>query len=354
MQKSREHIAFKKLSFITLVAVYFLILVGGIVRSTGSGMGCPDWPKCFGNWVPPTDVSELPATYKEDYVAYRQNKNVRFAKYLILFGMSKKAEQITQTESVREESTFNVYKTWTEYVNRLVGATIGLLIFAMMIGSITYFNEDKTVFYLSMFSFFLVGFQGWIGSIVVSTNLMPWMITIHMILALFIVLLLIYINFRIRRASILSVSTKDERILVLLTIICLFTMGVQIILGTQVRETMDIIASDMAFAFRDTWISKAGLSFFIHRSFSLLILGLHVWLLYMVLKNRHQSSLVRNMGKYIVLLIFIEMVSGVIMAYFAIPPFIQPIHLLFSTLIFGVLYYMFLIIRNSKNKFATS
>jgi len=354
MQKFREHIAFKKLSFITLIAVYFLILVGGIVRSTGSGMGCPDWPKCFGNWVPPTNVSELPETYKEDYVAYRQMKNIRFARYLNLFGMSKKAEQITQDGSVQEESTFNVFKTWTEYVNRLVGATIGLLIFAMMIGSITYFHEDKAVFYLSVFSFILVGFQGWIGSIVVSTNLMPWMITIHMILALLIVLLLIYINFRIRRASLFLVSSKDERILVLLTIICLSTMGIQIILGTQVRETMDIIASDMAFAFRDTWISKAGLSFFIHRSFSLLILGLHVWLLYMVLKNRHQSSLVRNMGKYIVLLIFIEMVSGVVMAYFAIPPFIQPIHLLFSTLIFGVLYYMFLIIRNSKNNFATS
>ncbi len=354
MNNVRKNIAFKKLSFITLIAVYFLILVGGIVRSTGSGMGCPDWPKCFGNWVPPTDVSELPESYKEDFVAYRQKKNDRFAKYLSFFGMSNKAEQITHDESVSEESTFNVYKTWTEYVNRLVGATIGLLIFAMMIGSITYFKEDRTVFYLSVFSFFLVGFQGWIGSIVVSTNLMPWVITIHMILALLIVLLLIYINFRIRKTSLLSISTKNEKILVLLTIACLTTMGIQIILGTQVRETIDMIASDLAFAFRDTWISMAGISFFVHRSFSLLILGLHGVLLYILLKNRHQSTLIRNMGKYIVLLIFIEMLSGVIMAYFGIPPFIQPIHLLFSTIIFGVLYYMFLLIRSSKSNIATS
>jgi len=354
MSKSKEHIGFRKLSFVTLVAVYFLILVGGIVRSTGSGMGCPDWPKCFGSLVPPTHVSELPEDYKEYYANYRHEKNVRFARYLEYLGMPQKADQILNDESILKEADFNVYKTWTEYVNRLVGAIIGLLIFATMIGSISYFRVDRRVTFISIFTFMLVGFQGWIGSIVVSTNLMPWMITLHMVLALVIVLLLIYINFRIRKESLKSASNDNKKIIVILTVICLVTMAIQIVLGTQVREAIDAVAADLSFTFRDTWVSKTGISFLIHRSFSLLILGLHGWLLYVILKNKHQSAIVKNIGKYVVLLIVIEIISGVIMAYFSIPPFIQPMHLLFSTLIFGILYYMYLVVINSKHKLVTS
>ena len=354
MDRDKRHIAFKRLSFVTLMAVYFLILVGGIVRSTGSGMGCPDWPKCFGSFVPPTDVSELPEDYKDYYANYRLEKNVRFARYLNFFGMPEKADQIVNDESILVEEDFNVSKTWTEYINRLTGASIGLLIFAMMIGSISYFKEDKPVFYWSGSTFLLVGFQGWIGSIVVSTNLMPWMITIHMILALVIVLFLIYINFRIRRISLNSSLSSDKKAIVLLTVLCLVTMGIQIVLGTQVREAIDVVAANMSFALRETWISKTGISFLIHRSFSLLILGVHGWLLYFVLRNKHRSSFIKNIGKYIVILISIEIMSGVAMAYFGIPPYIQPIHLLLSTVIFGALYYMYLVLVNSKNKIATS
>ena len=354
MNRNKKHITFKRLGFVTLIAVYFLILVGGIVRSTGSGMGCPDWPRCFGSFVPPTDVSELPEDYKEYYANYRHEKNVRFARYLNFFGMPEKADQIVNDKSILVEEDFNVSKTWTEYINRLTGATIGLLIFAMMIGSISYFKEDRPVFYLSGSTFLLVGFQGWIGSIVVSTNLMPWMITIHMLIALVIVLLLIYINFRVRKVSLNSSISSDKKIIIPLTVLCLVTIGIQIVLGTQVREAIDVVAANMSFAFRETWISKTGISFLIHRSFSLLILGVHGWLLYFVLKNKDQSSFIRNIGKYIVILISIEIMSGVAMAYFGIPPYIQPIHLLLSTVIFGALYYMFLIIVNPQNKIATS
>jgi cytochrome c oxidase assembly protein subunit 15 len=74
----------------------------------------------------------------------------------------------------------------------------------------------------------------------------------------------------------------------------------------------------------------------------------------MVMRNEHHSTLVKNIGKYVLILLVIEIISGAIMAYFSIPPFIQPVHLLLSTVSFGVLYYLYLVIVNTKSKIATS
>ena len=354
MIENKSHKGFKRLSLATLVAVYFLILVGGIVRSTGSGMGCPDWPKCFGSWVPPTKVTQLPDDYKNYYANYRHEKNVRFARYLNWLGMEEKADRVVNDTSILQEADFNVYKTWTEYVNRLVGVVIGLLIFATMLGSLSYWKEDRVVTFIAILNFFTVGFQGWIGSIVVSTNLMPWMITFHMIIALFIVLLLIYLNFRIRKNELQIAGGISTKKLIVLSIACLGALGAQIVLGTQVREAIDVVAAELSFALRETWIGKTGISFIVHRSFSIVLLLLHIGLLHMVMKNKHHSSLMKNLGKYVIALLVIEIISGIVMAYFSIPPFVQPIHLLLSTVSFGVLYYLYLIIVNSKNKVATS
>ena len=91
---------YRQLAFVTLAAVYFLIAVGASVRASGAGMGCPDWPTCFGQWVPPTSETQLPSNYQEIYA------DLGYA-----------------------DTRFNVVKTWTEYLNRLIGVGIGLLIF---------------------------------------------------------------------------------------------------------------------------------------------------------------------------------------------------------------------------------
>src|SRR5579859_4150361 len=136
---------FQKINLITIVLLFVLILAGGVVRSTGSGMGCPDWPKCFGCMVPPTNVSQLPKDYKQKYVAERLAKNQKFAKTLDVFGFSDLAMRLRLDKSILVPEEFNAAKTWTEYINRLIGATTGLFLFACALFAFTYWHKNKTI-----------------------------------------------------------------------------------------------------------------------------------------------------------------------------------------------------------------
>lgn len=328
--------SFRRLTRSTLVAVYILILVGGVVRSTGSGMGCPDWPKCFGNWIPPMSVSELPPNYKEVYAAYRQKKNIRFAKYLSTLGMAETGEKILNDPTVLHENDFNPTKTWIEYINRVIGVIIGFLIFAVLLVSWKFRNTQSSLTIIAAITFVLVGIQGWIGSFVVSTNLTPWTITVHMFLALAIVALLIYLVHQSSFAREINSSLGFWWLTA-----CMAVLLVQILMGTQVREAIDQVAA----ASRDTWISKLGSEFIIHRSFSWIVLILHVGLMVRLYKTEGLKSFALTLN----LLILGTILTGMGMAYFAVPAFLQPVHLLLATVTFGM-QFAFLLRLNRKTE----
>jgi heme a synthase len=338
------HRTFYRLSLATLVAVYFLILVGGIVRSTGSGMGCPDWPKCFGSWVPPTSISQLPEDYKEIYSEQRHQKNIRFANYLRTLGFTETADKIVTDESIREEADFNPVKTWIEYVNRLIGAVIGLLIFAVLIYSLRFWNTHRTLTIVALLTFILVGFQGWIGSIVVSTNLTPWTITVHMFLALVIVALLVYL---VHQASQSQWQFKYVSGLYPWLIACIGIVLVQILLGTQVREALDQIVSQNVD--RENWIESLGLAFIVHRSFSWVVLLVHA----VVLIKLFRSGFNKRFTLSVLLLILGTILSGTGMAYFSVPALLQPIHLVLAAITFGVEFLLVLQLNTTQRTVLT-
>jgi cytochrome c oxidase assembly protein subunit 15 len=346
MGDSRGNIKFRRLGLITIIAVYLVILAGGIVRSTGSGMGCPDWPKCFGNWIPPNDESQIPENYKEIYSEKRKLKNVKLASYLRVLNFNELADRIENDQSIYKEANFNLNKTYIEYVNRVVGVLIGVFIFLVLIYSIPFLKTDRLIFYLSLLTFILVVLQGWIGSVVVSTNLLPFMITLHMALALVIVCLLIYTIVRSQKEAIEAqmINKSIYRLLMFLLIITF----VQIISGTQVREEVDVIAANMNYTGRHLWIGQLGEVFNFHRLLSILVLSAHAYLLYLLLKL-YKSGPVFKMGIFLITLLLAEFIFGIILSAGNIPAAIQPLHMLFASLIFGVQFFIFIILNVSNN-----
>lgn len=328
---------FHRLCLITLVAVYFLILVGGVVRSTGSGMGCPDWPKCFGSWVPPTSIDQLPSDYKEKFAAIRDSKNQKFARYLKTFGFESTANAILNDKSILVEADFNVAKTWIEYLNRVVGVIIGFLIIAVFVMSFRLRKENKSWLWVALATLITVIIQGWFGSIVVSTNLTSWTITIHMLMAFVLVGLLIWL-YEKSAAPIHLVTGKYTRFILATSIVLLI---VQVLLGTEVRAAIDRVAGLLLP--RESWISEAGRDFLIHRSFSWVVVLIHVVLFYRLFKTSPSNPL----PVALVLLILLTLITGIGMAYFAIPAFLQPIHLLVATLTFGIQFLLFLRLKTN-------
>jgi len=317
------------------------------VRSTGSGMGCPDWPKCFGSWVPPTDVNQLPENYLEVYKQKRIEKNKQLAARLDKLGFAEVSAAIFSHPSQYIETEFNATKTWIEYVNRLVGVLIGIFIFLTVIYAVPFLKGDSMVFWLALASLLLVGVQGWLGSIVVSTNLLPVTITIHMALALVLVALLQYTVARAQKDTLVRGFPYKPKVNGMLWVVAIITF-VQILIGTQVREEVDLVAFSMNGANRENWIDALGINFYIHRSFSILVLALHVYLAYLLYKL--QDRVVMVWTHAMLLLVAIEIVLGIVMAYFAIPAALQPLHLTFAALLFGVQFQLLIVHHYASRK----
>ncbi len=307
---------FKVLGSLTILAVYFLILVGGIVRASGAGLGCPDWPTCFGRWIPPTSASDLPEDYQRTY-AERGYGNTRF----------------------------NVTKTWTEYLNRLTGVSIGFLIFLTLIFSWPFRKTDTVVFYLSLFTLFLVGFQGWLGARVVESKLHPGMVTVHMIAALTIVALLIYAITRSQSNRLKQATRIDlhPRFKAVLTAAMVMTLA-QIVMGTQVRESVDTIATAYQLENRHLWRSHFPVIFYVHRSFAAIILFTNGWLIWRLLQTTDARSYLFYCAVSLGMFIVTGIGTGITMDRLDIPAAAQPVHLLMATLIFGMQFFIYIVL----------
>lgn len=335
-------ISFRKLAVLTLSLVYLVIAAGAIVRMTGSGMGCPDWPKCFGYYIPPTNVEAL---------MWQPNREFSKGQVIIvkeaLFIANRDFKTNTKFKSSNwdnyskhDYAKFNVWHTWIEYINRLLGALAGLATLALALFSFRYWNRNRLLPFLSWLVVLGMGFQAWLGATVVYSVLEPLKITLHMFMALAIVALLLFVIFQ---SSGTHLKSYKKGLLPLAICVLLLTL-LQIFLGTQVRQFIDDQIKVLGYTNKNAWLQKPELQFYVHRSLSILVIILNGLLFWKIRKNNLKFSKI----KWVLGLIGVEVATGIAMYYFHFPFSSQPLHLILASILFGVQFYLFLEILISR------
>ena len=334
-------IKFQKLTILSIIVVYLVILAGSVVRMTGSGMGCPDWPKCFGFLIPPTERSQL--DWRPNF-QFNKNQIIIIDEELFYAHESFESNNIFEPKNWKkytkhDYAKFNPVHTWIEYINRLIGALAGIIVLILFLSSLKFIGKNSLITILSFISLLAILFQAWLGKTVVDSNLEANTITIHMFMAIF----LLFILFGILAFSIKPrLSNSVPKIVFYLILISLFTIIFQVFTGTEVRKFIDIKMELFNYLQKDKWIENIPNIFYTHRSFSWIILISNLLAFYYLNKLKVNSTIL----SYTNILILIQIITGVIMYYFYFPFASQPIHLLSSTIIVGLQFYFLLINRN--------
>ncbi len=319
---------------ISLVFTFIVVIAGSIVRMTGSGMGCPDWPKCFGYFIPPTSMEAL--TFSSENGYERGTMIIRNDTLWVASESVSRGSKINQDQwhkyPKHDYAVFNPLHTWVEYINRLATVlyAIPIVILSFLSLLLLIRKRDKVTFFLALFTDIMIAYEIWLGKLVVDGNLKENSITYHMFGSIAIVSLLLIIVYRHRKNRTEVAVDKSFRLLLIVTLVlCL----IQILMGTQVREDVDTVARRIDD--RSLWIEQLNVVFYIHRSFSILIAiaAFSLWRM----NRKIQFTFTRVNG--IVMLVVLEILAGVILNYADMPRQMQPLHLLLGIMLYAFTFY---------------
>jgi heme a synthase len=309
--------SFQRLALWTTAITYLLILVGGLVRASGAGLGCPDWPRCFGSWIPPASAANLPPEF--------------------------------------DPSQFNQTLMWTEYLNRLLGVTVGFSILATAVSAWRHHRRDPRILWTTIAAFLLVGYEGWLGGRVVAHELAPWIVTAHLIVAIVIVQLLLYATFTSFEEETGALFQKETGApfegraikgtrsagwpFIAVIVITLVQAG----FGTQVRGGIDD-AVDAGVA-RDAALATVGRFDFLHRDLAFVVLIAAALVTLPLITRR--SPIVS--WAYLVLALAVTQIAlGAYMAYGSLIPAAQVGHLTIASVLLGAETVLWLMARRQS------
>ena len=327
---------------ISLILVYLVITAGSIVRMTGSGMGCPDWPKCFGYWIPPTEKAQL--EWKPDH-QYTKGQVIILKEKLRVANSEFKSSVTFKDDNwdfytQHDYALFNPYHTWVEYLNRLLGALAGLAVLIMTVLSFWSWKINVSYPIVSILILLGMGFQAWLGKTVVDSHLAPYRISLHMGMALLIVLELVFLLFTSQKKIF---SIPSSRIMKFWAWFAVLLTLFQIGLGTQVRQFVDLQMHEPP----GQWLDPAPIKFYVHRTLSLLVLGVHLIIFWMLRKIKSNVKVFNQ----ILGLIGLEIFSGILMFYLDFPFSSQPLHLIIAALLFGAQSFFILQIMSNRKSY---
>lgn len=310
---------YRKLVWVMAFLTFDLIVFGGFTRLTDSGLGCPDWPGCYGAANP--------------FIAH---------------------EQIAAAEALMPTGPVTKVKAWIEMIHRYLAMGIGVLIMALMFQSIRQWRKTRQQAFapaLPVALFLFVCVQGAFGAWTVTMKLQPVIVTIHLLLGMTLLAMMVWLGGREDYLLHPPARTHDlatVRSLRTLALLAAVVLVVQIALGGWVSTNYATLACDefplcdgkfipqMDFEhgftlWRELGKTAAGhyLQFsalvaihWVHRNFALvvtLVLGLAAW------RAARQPAL-RTTAKLIGLVLLAQLFTGIATVFFDFPLAIAVLH----------------------------
>lgn len=303
---------YQRLATAALVSVLVLILAGAIVRVTGAGMGCPDWPTCWGLLIPPTSVDEV--NFDQLPIEKFQAKAER---------LGRDPSSITR-ESLKRD--FNPRHVWIEYTNRLLATPVLLLTLATFIASFPQRSRRPQVFWLSFSALLLVLANAWMGARVVFSGISPGILSAHLALAMLLICVLTYCVWSGADQPRKVTYRKNGGLALKAVVVLLIAVVAEGIMGSQIREMTDELSKAHIDSPRETWIAEleGSMIYLVHRSFSWFIMAAAIFAFVTARRNQEEGATASQIG--VLCIVFSQMVLGLIMAQVHIYSWVQVLH----------------------------
>src|SRR5450830_485679 len=289
---------YRKLVWITLFLTFNLITFGAFTRLTDSGLGCPDWPGCYGHSNP--------------LLAH---------------------EHISAAQEAMPTGPVTVAKAWIEMTHRYLAMAVGVLIITLMVIAWRRWIKSRHIeikfrpwFPTALFLF--VCLQGAFGAWTVTMKLQPIIVTIHLLLGLTLLAMLAWLG--AQQNEHVPVSALG-RALVLPALIGMLLLIVQIALGGWVSTNYAALACNGFTLWRHLGKTADGeyLPFpaltaihWVHRSFAFVVIAYVAWLAHKALKDAG----LRKTGRWLLIVIALQLVTGLSTIYLNWPLAIAVMH----------------------------